>query len=667
MPRPPRPPRRGPPVPPDPQDPQGFASEIARVLGGGSPPTPPVPSRRAARRGTSPSTPTPMSFPPSSVPAGATPTPRQLGHGTHYPSCALSCMGSADEAHGHTFKPSAMKALPPGEESPVEKWKRITGQGGAPDTPNTGSTQSAPGSQANRPTDAYNVDRYSKGTSPSHPTGKGIQSYTPLAGKILVIRPDGTSRGPYTVGTQYRDWWAAASATYMPSEGVMLIPEDCVDFDYAKPKFNACTYTATEDYLAARWGRKLHFTDRDWLAGHPLATDDGIPQAHTATCLQQLLQPYGMGVSRMRIRRGSLFPTATEWAQVLGCNPFGMIDHQTTNAEALDRMGITDAEQRAQFDALWRLEFHDAPLPCSVIGERGWSNQAGVNVGTAGGHARYLAPRSSAGDWTVSLQFAPLEQVQYLVSPPDPAYEERRGDATLMLGSVRGPDGMVVAVKHNGFFLTPTEYLARTVKATGGTSTTSSSSSAPSSPTLGREYRDTPQGPIDERFQRELALVPPGGYTPTGKTPGVQYCPECNQPTEDKDFVGELPICEWCYTAAWKGLSCPTCEVRFDFNTSPDFLARGDSAGETVFGCVRCKTELSVKDDRLGDALYQHLRGLISVIVLHEYSATPATPTATSPSGDPADVPPADHPATPTTAATVPATPADSTAGATGC
>jgi len=272
--------------------------------------------------------------------------------------------------------------------------------------------------------------------------------YTPKKREVWVMYPSGVTT-IFTIEYALIDWFDYARLVWpYRREGtleIIEIPEAHCTFHYGKPKFNQCVYTASSDYIQARWGRRLDTSDCDWLAEHPLATDDGVPHGYTATCVHELVLPYGMGVDRMRLRKDTsvLGDHMLGWMTSLGCNPFGMVDRSTTNAQAAERLQMPLAEA----DALWRFEFHDTALPGSIIGEKGWGGSVGkgVSVGNFGGHSRYLAPRAQAGDWTISVQLAPTSD--YLVDPPSDPYVARKGNPTLLVTDVTDPDGKAIAEK----------------------------------------------------------------------------------------------------------------------------------------------------------------------------------------------------------------------------
>ena len=277
---------------------------------------------------------------------------------------------------------------------------------------------------------------------------------------IVLLRENG-DRMKFTLKYMDKEYFDVAKQHFPHTEDEVHIPEHFAHLTYGAPPFSPCVYTATTDYLQARWGRKLDDSDRTWLGAHPYAADGGVPREYMPTCVQQMLEPYGMGVSRINIRRGVLMVPASlfDWMLSLGCNPFAMTDHQTTNAEAAEKLGIPLAEA----NKMWRVEFSAEPLPCSITGEQNFSVPTGqtVKVGDKGGHARYLPPRGRFNDWFISCQLDSLERIEYFVPTPNPEYVPRRGDPSLSLSSVRRPDGQLLAVSakkgYTSYWMSPEE------------------------------------------------------------------------------------------------------------------------------------------------------------------------------------------------------------------
>jgi len=371
---------------------------------------------------------------------------------------------------------------------------------------------------------------------------------------VAVVDDAGTEK-KYVVPYDCEGWFDIAQHVWPTAGDVMRVPMAHCKFSYGEPVFNACVYNATNDYMQARWGRKLDDSDRRWLAAHPLSTDSGVPQEYTATCVDQLVSPYGLRVSRVRLRKGSLVigDSLMAWIHALGCNPFALADRSTSNAEAAERMGMP----LDQANQLWRVEFTDEPLPCSIIGERGWSNTTTVKTGNYGGHARYLAPRAHAGDWFISVQLDTDTQVAHLVPPPNPEYTPRRGAESLLLSTITGPDGQLIAEKINLVWT-----------AVGSTVV----------PVTTPETEETPLlADAPDEFLRDDQEM---------------RCMMCSHvPLRAADFLDDVELCVDCLDEAWQNYQCPHCHADFGVRGAPHFLSATDT--EASWQCQDCKGELT--------------------------------------------------------------------------
>jgi len=415
-----------------------------------------------------------------------------------------------------------------------------------------------------------------KSTTPMSPRTQ-VVGHTAIKKEVRVQHKDGTLQ-TFTIPHDTIGWFDIAKQVYPYhiDKGVdyLVIPADRCQFTYGEPAFNACVYTATMEYISARWGRKLDDSDRRWLAKHPLATDAGIPQEYTITAIQQLVAPYGMRVSCVRIRAGALVlgDQNMQWAQALGCNPLALSDRRTSNADAATAFGM---EQSAA-SALWRLEFSDTPLPGSIVGERGWSSTGGVSVGAYGGHARYLAPRATAGDWFVSIQLAPEHEVEYLAPPPDPDYIERKGAPTLVLSKTVTPSGELIAVREGTTWRSGFDIKA-------------SIPGAPSVPEF--------SPPAEHRVHTEC--------TPHG---AAFMCALCNGAKLEIDrcySMTDVSVCIDCAEDAWHDIACPECNHVARWDTIPYPLSIGDNGFD--YQCQACKAEFTIpfesKQPYLEDAI----------------------------------------------------------------
>jgi hypothetical protein len=494
-----------------------------------------------------------------------------------------------------------------------------------------------------------------KGGSSHSSSGSGSYSGGYRKREVHVLFKNGAKQ-EYTVEYSLIDWFDYARLVWpFRMEGnteIIEVPEEFCTFSYGKPRFNQCVYTASGDYIAARWGRKLDISDSDWLAAHPLATDDGIPHGYTPTCVHELVLPYGMGVERIRIKKdvSVLGDHMLGWMTSLGCNPFGMIDRATDNVEAAKRMGMTIEEA----NALWRFEFHSDPLPGSIIGEKGWSgtggNTGGVKVGNFGGHSRYLAPRASAGDWTISVQLAP--DPTYMAPPPSEPYVPRKGTPSLVASAILDPDKELIAVRNNLQKWIPQSKRVRSIvhwkDEEQGSQTPMTEQKRSSVGPLGNEKYDcsnpaclkpqqtctydellcnvcraertgtkseTPQGNSSATSPSSKEMKSSTGAGGAGKknkkdkkgkqkveeaaTPMMDKCEMCNMTEQVQDFINPLMgfVCNDCISVAFKTFECPHCKADLSkFPPEPlGFNAPtegADEPGTADWVCTECKQEL---------------------------------------------------------------------------
>jgi hypothetical protein len=180
------------------------------------------------------------------------------------------------------------------------------------------------------------------------------------------------------------------------------------------------------------FGKSLHTSDSDWAAYHPFTEGAGVSMARIPTFVHQLVEPYGLAVSRIRVIEGFVATdeVLATWQASLGVNPLALVDNTTTNADAAEQLGV----EVEALDQACRFEYGIDPLRPSIIGELS-------NVGTGGGHARYFAPRDYPKDWKVSVQLAPAEAVQYAVEPSLPEYAPREGTLAIITSELKDPDG----------------------------------------------------------------------------------------------------------------------------------------------------------------------------------------------------------------------------------
>lgn len=193
-----------------------------------------------------------------------------------------------------------------------------------------------------------------------------------------------------------------------------------------------CAFTATNEFLKFVLGGSLHSSDQTWYTNHPLTEAAGLPAAHTITLLNDLVKPWGIGVSRVWIRAAHIdWDEHHEWCKVLGCNPMAVGDQESTNEQYVQtqlnfaREAKATEEQLAEYEAQlreevkgFRLEYVPAdslPRLPMVLCEGGYNSQ----YASGGGHASFSSPRMHKGSrWGIALQFDRLENCVRHAEPP---------------------------------------------------------------------------------------------------------------------------------------------------------------------------------------------------------------------------------------------------------
>lgn len=212
---------------------------------------------------------------------------------------------------------------------------------------------------------------------------------------------------------------------FVPRDGY----RDRVDGGKHQRKPLMCGFNATEDYLQAIHGVKLHHADKTWYEDHPLTVPDGLPMGATLRVIQELVEPYGMRISRVRVIPGTSIPQAVAvWQKTLGVNPLALADRSTTNREFAEMAGMDLREA----DEAFRFEFGSEPLRPSIMCASGLQSTTTTATGWMGGHASYLSPRMMAGMVDMSIQLSRLcfdpwseagppeyEALQAKAPPPD--------------------------------------------------------------------------------------------------------------------------------------------------------------------------------------------------------------------------------------------------------
>lgn len=213
-----------------------------------------------------------------------------------------------------------------------------------------------------------------------------------------------------------------------------------------------CAYMATEAYIKHNIGGQFDQDDSKWYDNHFLCTPNGLPQAHTLTVLQQLTEPYEIGISRVVVpRMGRIFNEYKPFIHALGANPFFLTDNKTTNEEALIKLFPDEAlrnKHRDQLFSQWKFECRDEPLRKSVM-MRIFSDGPGHNGGST-----YRGPRDNnkADRWIFSIRFDKLSNIKYLKSIELPEYKEFEGFKEYDFDSIKDGDKRLIERGRKPFF-----------------------------------------------------------------------------------------------------------------------------------------------------------------------------------------------------------------------
>lgn len=179
-----------------------------------------------------------------------------------------------------------------------------------------------------------------------------------------------------------------------------------------------CAHDATKKYLANMLGIGLDSADATWYKEHPLTESQGLPEAHTLTVLSDLVQPYGIGISHVYVKKGcSAYEEHLLWQSALGINPEAMVDRNKSNAEFIAGLELEgDALEFMKKQAkTWNFEYVDhIPTPCIAMS----GAMSPVGAASGGGHTTYYGPREKVSNFKMGLKYDRLENIKYLADIP---------------------------------------------------------------------------------------------------------------------------------------------------------------------------------------------------------------------------------------------------------
>lgn len=375
--------------------------------------------------------------------------------------------------------------------------------------------------------------------------------------------------------------------------GIIRIPQaNIARYDRSDPPFMGCSYEATKDYLANQLGVSLHHTDRDWLSLHPFAEEDGVSAVNLPSALHELVGPYGIGVSRIRYRRGLYLggEEQSNWMATLGTNPLALANHAVSNEEAAQMLGVPFDELNDQC----RVDFTDQPFRPCVIGESGWGT--GVQTGGASasfGHASYVAPRSrdKSSSWSISLQFDRLERIPYRQAPVLPAYVPRTSSLKFFMNDIKRPDGKPLDHAH---WVGHDDLPAVDKKAEAKAEKEAQKASEKAEK---RHQKSLHNPSMYIAGTKRLRRLP---FSSNGITMDRVLCVVCNEWHWLENVEANVDVCRGCYEKAWLGLRCPhkvRCGLLLSNVRAPLFLGM-DGKARPVLHCPECYGKLLPPNDR---------------------------------------------------------------------
>lgn len=228
------------------------------------------------------------------------------------------------------------------------------------------------------------------------------------------------------------------SALYPPIESVyedknalvrvFKIPAEAAKNAWKKTTKNAllCAYNSTKEFMQNNLGCKLDGDDEAWYKNHPWTTSSGLPAEHTIDVLNELVRPYGLGVSNVYVRKGFItYDEHKHWYEILGVNPMAVGDKMHSNEEYIEAVVSSVPDEikdmmRAQLVEEckgYKFEYvNTLPERALVTCAGGYDEK---NPSTAGGgHATYRGPRSRGFRWEIAVAFDRIENCVRHQAPP---------------------------------------------------------------------------------------------------------------------------------------------------------------------------------------------------------------------------------------------------------
>lgn len=143
----------------------------------------------------------------------------------------------------------------------------------------------------------------------------------------------------------------------------------------ATVKVDKSAYDATDNYISAVGLGALTAGDYNFYKDHPLVTENGILPEHFLQVIHGLVAPWGLGLTRVWVPRGTeLSNNLAVFAEVLGCNFMAVLDKKTTNQEFAKETDRDDGDVNDEYAFMYA----DKPnMACIVLYEDGKTNFTG--------------------------------------------------------------------------------------------------------------------------------------------------------------------------------------------------------------------------------------------------------------------------------------------------
>ena len=297
---------------------------------------------------------------------------------------------------------------------------------------------------------------------------------------------------------------------------MVWIPAGNAKFKKALPL--SCLFNATKSLTQNMYGMCLDDDDRKFFEEHPLASESGVALPDTLRVVQEIIEPYDIRIARVHLMPGTpINGDLLQWTEVLGMNPIGFGDMQTSNDIFAQMVNLPLEE----VNKLYRMQYTEEkirPAILCAVAPMKEDSKTGENLG----HAEYVGFRAKREGYepTMQVQLARKDQVQWLKEPSFPDVSAQAPTELDIYNSL-GPDGKPMYA-----------YKRKYSGPLAGSSTHGASG-------LNARARELPQatGYVGDRFD----------------------CYVCGGREERKNRVG-ANLCMKCWHMNWRQWYCGTCE-----------------------------------------------------------------------------------------------------------